>query len=1127
MFPDRLKPTDNLVSWNTIPEGEISLRLNALAENNQQPILLIAKDMHHAEELFDALQFFSKNAQQIYLFPDRETLPFDHFSPHEDLTSERLRMLSLLPHLKKGIVVAAASTLMHRLPPKTFLDAYQFSWKLKDTLQLTDVQKQLAQAGYHHTQQVMHHGEFSVRGAIIDIFPMGSELPYRVELFDNEIESIRTFDPETQTSIEKISHINLLPAHEYPLTDEAVAYFRTQWRARFSGNPAESPVYEHISKKQPIGGIEYYLPLFFESLSSFFEYCPSNMICASIDIQENLKTFLNEVTHRFEQHNVDSTRPLCPPRDLFFSVEQYSAALKPFQQVRITPNKNFPHPILAIKDTDSIFNQLNTLEGKILICAESTGRREIIGELLEKNGIKFNLTNTWQAFLNEKNAGIYITLSTISEPLFLSDKKITLITEAQLLGYQSTPIRRTKKRQQDSNTIIRNLMELTVGMRVVHIDHGVGKYIGLEKISVDHIESEYVTLEYADNDRIYVPIHALHLINRYAGPDSDGVPLNKLGTQQWEKAKEKAAKQIRDIAADLLKVYAEREATQGFAFHTPNADFFKFKSAFPFEETPDQTSAITAVIKDMTSPKCMDRLICGDVGFGKTEVAMQAAFLAVQSGKQVVVLVPTTLLANQHQQNFQDRFSDWPIKIEVMTRLQSTKQHKETLEKLAKGTADIVIGTHALLNKKINFKNIGLLIIDEEHRFGVAQKEKIKSLRAHVDILTLTATPIPRTLNLAMSGIRDLSIIATPPLKRLSIKTFVHAYDEALIREAVIRETMRGGQIYFLHNEVTTMPLMLKKLQALLPEIKITHAHGQMPKQQLEKTMYDFYHQRFQMLIATTIIESGIDIPSANTIIINNANAFGLAQLHQIRGRVGRSHHQAYAYLLVKDIQTLTKDAEKRLEAITLLDELGAGFQLATHDLEIRGAGELLGASQSGHMHTIGFTLYMEMLEETIKALKAGELPPNTITRNAGPEIDLQISALFPEAYIPDIHTRLILYKRLSACITTHEIESIKTELIDRFGLLPIAAKNLFSLTELKLLAQSLGVKKIEMNKQYGYIYFDEKPKINPEKVIALVQKQHQLYQFSGKNTLRLKTPLGEAHHRIKVLHDLLIAIQC
>lgn len=1126
---------DNLLIWDDLSGAAVALSIANLAINAKKPLLIFTPDVQTAEKYSHELKFFlSASNIPLYFFPDRETLPYDHFSPHEDLISERLHLLSLLPTLSQGIVITAISTVMHRMPPASFIQAHQFQWKNKDILDITATQKTLTEAGYRHVEQVFSHGEFSVRGAIIDIFPMGSELPYRIELFDNEIETIRTFDVDTQKSIEKIEQIELLPAHEYPLTENGITHFRQQWRSQFSGNPAESPIYQHISKGQPIAGIEYYLPLFYETLATFFDYCPKNSLIISISVGDKADIFWQEIKSRYTQLGIDKTRPLCLPETVFLPPNALFSELKNFTQIKISPSLNHTDThahVLTQPDVTVDHRQKNpveklekfiqTTQSRVLICAESTGRREVILELLKRNHISITPVDDWENFLYS-DTKVAITIAPITSALFLEKAGLIVITETQLFGYQTIPTRRSKKRIQDPDTIVRSLAELQIGALVVHIDHGIGKYIGLEKIATDNIESEYVTIEYADKDRIYVPIHALQVISRYSAANTESIALNKLGTQQWEKAKQKAAQQIRDTAAELLKIYAERETATGFAFPKPNDDYFTFRQSFPFEETIDQRNAIDAVIADMIKTKCMDRLVCGDVGFGKTEVAMQAAFLAVMGGKQVAVLVPTTLLANQHAQNFQDRFSEWPIKIGVLSRLQSTKQQNETIQKLNEGKLDIIVGTHRLLNSQIKFKELGLLIVDEEHRFGVQHKEKMKSLRAHIDILTLTATPIPRTLNLSMTGMRDLSIIATPPAKRLSIKTFVYEFDDIIIREAILRETMRGGQVYFLHNEVETMPTMIEKLREIVPEVSITFAHGQMPEKALEKTMSDFYHQRYQVLMASTIIESGIDIPSANTIIINNANQFGLAQLHQIRGRVGRSHHQAYAYLLVKSKKSLTKDAERRLDAISELEDLGVGFQLATHDLEIRGAGELLGESQSGHMEAIGFSLYMELLDETVKALKSGKTPPDTFTRDAGPDINLHICALFPENYIHDVHTRLTLYKRLSTAESNEAIQTMKSEIIDRFGLLPEPAQHLFELAHLKIRAKKLGALKIEINKLFGYIQFQDNPNIDPTIIINLIQKQHQHYQLGGKNTLRFKTTSDKAAERIKSIDDLL-----
>src|SRR3990167_8655908 len=868
---------------------------------------------------------------------------------------------------------------------------------------------------------------------------MGSSLPYRIELFDDVIETIRIFDPESQKSVEKVEKIYLLPAHEFPLDENGITQFRQNWRATFSGNPTESPVYEHISKGKSIGGIEYYLSLFFNQTATIFDYTPKETQYILFgNLKDKADQFWLEIKERYTQLNIDSARPLCKPAEIFLSTDQLFSNIKSFSKIILSEIIKTDLPDLSVdhKKTNPVENLdrfIKTSPGKILICAESTGRREVILELLQKNQLIATIVENWQAFIATKNL-LCITVSAIENALFIKSEKLILITETQLFGQPLTQqSRKVKKRIQDPNSIIRSLAELQLGALIVHLDHGIGKYEGLEKIITDEIEAEYLTLVYTGGDRIYVPIGSLHLISRYTGGNSEHVALNKLGSGQWEKTKQKAAQKIRDVAAELLKIYSERQAITGFSFPKPTEDYFLFRQSFPFEETADQRETIDAIIADMTSHRCMDRLVCGDVGFGKTEVAMQAAFLAAHAGKQVAVLVPTTLLANQHYENFQDRFSQWPLKIGILSRLQALKHQKEVIDQLKSGKLDIVIGTHKLFNEKIIFKNLGLLVIDEEHRFGVRQKERIKAMRTQVDILTLTATPIPRTLNMSMAGIRDLSIIATPPAKRLSIKTFCYEYDDNLIKEAILREIMRGGQVYFLHNDIDTIASVAEKLKQQIPEIKVAFGHGQMPEHQLEKVMTHFYHQRFDVLVCTTIIESGIDIPTANTIIINNANRFGLAQLHQIRGRVGRSHHQAYAYLLVHHKKSLTEDAKKRLDALTELEALGVGFQLATHDLEIRGAGELLGESQSGHIEAIGFTLYTELLDETIKALKSGESLPTFSKREKQTEIELKIPALFPENYIHDVHTRLMIYKRLSECNHSDEIQELKSEIIDRF----------------------------------------------------------------------------------------------
>ena len=967
---------------------------------------------------------------------------------------------------------------------------------------------------------------------------MGSPSPFRIELFDDKIETIRRFDPETQCSIEKIDKIRMFPAREYPLTETAVNQFRQSWRAQFPGNPKESPLYENISDAAPAPGAEYYLPLFFPELNTFFDYLPEHTQIVCTENLSNLaEKFWQEVGSRYEQLRYDSQRPLCEPGAIYLAPNAVFGEMRRFPQIQchteLLPEKaghiNFAtQPVPALAVDHKLKNPLHKLEtfitpfqGRVLFCAETTGRREILLELFNQINLQPEIFAAWPDFFNSQ-ARIGICVAPLDCGLWLQAPELILICESQLLGEQVQQRRLRRTARQDPATLIRNLTELQIGAPVVHIDHGVGRYLGLEQMSAGGQQGEYLKLEYAGGDKIYVPVTSLHLISRYTGADTDHAPLQRLGTKQWQTIKRKTAEQVCDVAAELLDIYSRRQATDGFAFKEPDHQFLQFRQAFPFEETPDQTKAIDAVIVDMTSARSMDRLVCGDVGFGKTEVAMQAAFLAVHSGKQVAVLVPTTLLAEQHLHSFRDRFADWPVQIAVFSRMQNPKDQKAAIARLAEGKIDIAIGTHKLLSENIQFKDLGLLIIDEEHRFGVRQKERIKALRAHVDILTLTATPIPRTLNMALAGTRDLSIIATPPARRLSIKTFVYEYESTIIREAVLRETMRGGQLYFLYNEVETITAMAAKLKEIVPEIRVGIAHGQMPERQLEKVMADFYHHRFNVLICTTIIESGIDVPTANTILIYRADRFGLAQLHQLRGRVGRSHHQAYAYLLVPAEQKITADAEKRLTAISQLEDLGAGFQLATHDLEIRGAGELLGEEQSGHIHAVGFSLYMELLEAAVRALKAGEEPNLEPSSDHGPEINLHLSAFIPDAYLPDVSARLTLYKRLANCINEQEIQELKSEMIDRFGLLPPATEHLFAVTKLKLAVAPLGIIKVDVSEQYGYLHFTERPNINPQKLITLIQKYPKLYQLQSNHILRFKVTATTPEQRINLVEQTL-----
>lgn len=1120
------------IYWSGLYGSSLSLAIQCSIQEYAGIIVVITPDSLTASRLENELKFFAelKNLP-ILNFPDWETLPYDNFSPHQDIISQRLVTLNTLLTTERGVLVVPISTLMQRLMPRAYLEANVFNLHTGDKFNLDQMRLRLERSGYRHVEQVMEHGEYAGRGSLFDLFPMGSNVPFRIDLFDNEIDSIRTFDPDTQRSIEKVPAIHLLPAREFPLTEDAITCFRQKWRDIFPGNPINCPIYQDISQGISSPGIEYYLSLFFQAgLQTLFDYLPCNSLFIGLpDIVQAAETIWTEINERHLQRCNDITRPILSPQLVFMPVNELFAAMNTFPLVKIVTEgsnqshdfKTLPPPALLLDNKKSqplqtLVNYLTETTARVLICAETAGRRESLLDLFNTVSISPKIVNSWQEFL-ENDDPLALTIAPLEQGLCLTSPPLTLITEPQLFGQQVMQRRRRTLRSIDSDAIVKNLAELSVGAPVVHIDHGVGRYLGLQTITVGDREAEYLTLEYAGEDKLYVPVSSLHLISRYSGVDIENAPLHRLGTEQWTRAKNKAATEVRDVAAELLDIYAKRAARHGHAFRQPDNQYSSFAQAFPFETTPDQQQAIDQVIADMTLGKPMDRLVCGDVGFGKTEVAMRAAFLAIQDGKQVAILVPTTLLANQHYQNFKDRFADWPINVEMISRFRSAAEQTNIIKQLKENKIDILIGTHKLLQQNIEFKALGLVIIDEEHRFGVQQKDRLKELRTEVDILTLTATPIPRTLNFALSGIRELSIIATPPARRLSIKTFVREYDLPLIREAILREVMRGGQVYFLHNVVDTIHKMAEDISQLIPEAKVNVAHGQMRERELEQVMVDFYHHRFNVLLCTTIIESGIDIPTANTIIINRADRLGLAQLHQLRGRVGRSHHQAYAYLLTPPKNLLTTDAEKRLAAISSLEDLGAGFTLATHDLEIRGAGEFLGEAQSGNMQAIGFSLYMELLERTVAALKAGKEPAMIKPLSHGAEIDLQFTALIPATYLPDVHTRLTLYKRIANAADQESLKELQIEMIDRFGLLPEAAKNLFLLTELKLKANSLGIRKIETSGNNGRIEFDQEPNIEPKAIIHLIQTQPQQYRLDGPTRLRFTLAMADKSPQLKV----------
>jgi len=1116
-----------------------SLMIAEAARESRGFTLVVAADADCAQQLEREIRFFLAGEDLPVLhFPAWETLPYDQFSPHQDIVSERLATLYRLTTLQRGILVLPVASLMNRLPPRQWLESNSLVIDPSQQISVTRLRQQLDNGGYRYVNTVFEHGEFSVRGSLVDIFPMGSELPYRIDFLGDEIESLRTFDPETQRTVDKIDQISLLPAREFPLDAAAIHTFCNQWHELFPGRDAQRcPVYQDVNSGIAPAGIEYYLPLFFEKqlTAHLLEYIPAD---CQIFVQENVESVArqqwSDITHRFEEYGIDTYRPLLPPSRVFVSVEEIFQQLKKHSQIYWrtgTEEKSTESvkalPVLSIsvrheKPLQALEIFLKESGVCIIFSVESAGRREALQELLEKIQCRPETMSRWSEFSTTPTKNIRMVISPIATG-FMTDE-YAVITETELFGKQVYQERRRKKASDvHEQAVIKNLNELKEGAPIVHIDHGVGRYQGMVTLHIDGQDNEFLLLQYADSAKLYIPVTSLHLISRYTGADENHAPLHRLGNEQWQKAKRKAAEQVKDVAAELLDVYARRAARKGYQFQDPKEDLEIFAAEFPFEETADQHSAIQAVLNDMMSGQPMDRLICGDVGFGKTEVAMRAAFVAVHNKKQVAILVPTTLLAQQHYENFKDRFAGWPVTVEVISRFKSAAEQNKIIQNLAEGNVDILIGTHKLLGSQMDFKRLGLVVIDEEHRFGVQQKEKLKSLRAEVDILTLTATPIPRTLNMAMAGMRELSIIATPPAKRLSVKTFVRQKDMAVIKEALLRELLRGGQVFYLHNDIDTIQRVKEDLEQLLPEARIAIGHGQMRERDLEKVMVDFYHKRFNILICTTIIETGIDVPSANTIIIERADKFGLAQLHQLRGRVGRSHHQAYAYLLTPDKKSMTADALKRLEAISASEELGSGFTLATHDLEIRGAGELLGEEQSGQIHSIGFSLYMEMLERAVEAIRQGKTPNiEESLHQARTEVNLHLPALIPDQYLPDPQNRLILYKRIANAKNDHELKELQVEMIDRFGLLPEATKNLFRITSIKLQLESMGIKKLEANSKGGRIEFESKTNVNPLTIVKMVQQQPQRYQLQDAIRLRFIDDSDNSERRFQVVEQLI-----
>lgn len=1117
--------------------------LAAFAQANaaqQQLTAIVTAEPADAQRLQDELAFFAPGLR-IAQFPDWETLPYDNFSPHQDLISERLATLWRILQTRRthdlDVVLVPATTALLRVAPPSFLAAYTFEFKQKQKLDEAALKSQLTLAGYQHVSQVVSPGEYAVRGGLIDLFPMGSNVPLRVDLFDDEVDSIRTFDPDTQRSLYPVPEVRLLPGREFPLDESARTAFRKRWREKLEGDPTRSRLYKDMAAGVAGPGIEYYLPLFFDETATLFDFFgPDARLALHGEVDEALKRFWTDTRerHRFLQH--DPERPILAPDALYLTPEAFFTRCNEHAQLAVRGAEPVdwarPLPDLAVeRGTQDPLRKLEQhllkttrsadSDTRVLLLAESPGRRESLLELLRDHKLEPPAIDSLEAFLQSDHR-YAIAVAPLAAGFFWTERGVQLVTETEL--FDAAPTQRRRKRQEqtsDVDALIKDLSELKVGDPVVHANHGIGRYVGLVNLDLGNGASEFLHLEYADKATLYVPVAQLHLISRYTGVSAEEAPLHRLGSGQWEKAKRKAAEQVRDTAAELLNLYARRAAREGFAFRFSPQDYEAFAASFGFEETPDQHAAIHAVIQDMISPKPMDRLVCGDVGFGKTEVALRAAFVAVTGGKQVALLAPTTLLAEQHYQNIADRFAKWPVKVAEMSRFRSAKEIRTAMDGLADGTIDIVVGTHKLLGKDTKFANLGLLIIDEEHRFGVRHKEAMKALRAEVDVLTLTATPIPRTLGMALEGLRDLSVIATAPQRRLAIKTFVRNESSGTIREAVLRELKRGGQVYFLHNEVETIENRRQKLEELLPEARIAVAHGQMPERQLEHVMRDFVAQRHNVLLCSTIIETGIDVPSANTIVISRADKFGLAQLHQLRGRVGRSHHQAYAYLMVPDTEGLTKQAAQRLQAIQDMEELGSGFYLAMHDLEIRGAGEVLGENQSGNMMEVGFQLYNEMLSQAVRDLKAGREPDLLNPVNAATEINLHAPALLPDAYCGDVHVRLSLYKRLASTERMDKIDAMLEEIVDRFGKLPPQAQTLFDLHRLRVQARPYGVLKIDASPQLMNITFKPNPPIDPMRIIELVQKNRQI-KLAGNEKLRIDRALPDPKDRAQLVRDVL-----
>ncbi|KTG17324.1 MULTISPECIES: transcription-repair coupling factor [unclassified Guyparkeria] len=1132
------QPTDrhDPIYLRTHTELGRTLATRLAAESDERPLLAVLPDSRAVNDAQAALAFLGVAAS---VFPDWEVLPYDRFSPHQDLISDRLSRLWRLPRETSGLTLIAAPTLLQRLPPPAFVAGQGMVLEVGQRLDREAYRNQLEEAGYSRVSTVEQHGEYALRGGLIDVFPMGAEEPVRIDLFDDEIETLRHFDPESQRSTETVEAITLLPAREYPLTDKGIATFRQNWRNTFSGDPTSAPIYRQVSEGLVPAGIESYLPLFFDSTATLFDYLPETARLLLFDgVDESIERFVVETGERFAQRAGDIDHPILAPDALYQAPEEFTEQVKslPRWQLVAGNDERFPQaadigdrPLPELSKgsaaqaavIERLAEFVRGFEGRTLLVAESSGRRQALIEQTTAAGLEPKSVAGWDE-AGKASLGVAVADLEHGAILPAARQPVAVISETNLFAERVAQRRARSRRGRDADAIIQNLDDLAIGAPVVHEDHGVGRFQGLVTLEMNNQPQEYLLLTYADDDKLYVPVSSLERISRYTGGAEDTAPLHRLGSGQWEKAKKRAAKQVHDVAAELLDVHARRAARKGTSFQADETDYRQFAEEFAFEPTDDQRLAIEQVLTDMAANQPMDRVVCGDVGFGKTEVAMRAAFVAVENQTQVAVLVPTTLLAEQHLRNFRDRFANWPVTIESLSRLSGSKKTGELRERIKAGQVDIVIGTHKLLRDSPEFANLGLVIIDEEQRFGVRDKERLKALRAEVDMLTLTATPIPRTLNMALSGIRDLSIIATPPRERLAVKTVILRWDEVQIREAIQRELKRGGQVYFLHNEVKSIDRMARLVEEIVPEARIGVAHGQMGERGLEQVMSDFYHQRFNVLVSTTIIESGIDIPTANTILIHRADKFGLAQLHQLRGRVGRSHHRAYAYLITPEPGQLTPDAEKRLEAIAALEDLGVGFTLSTHDLEIRGAGELLGSGQSGQMHEVGYRYYMQLLDRAVAAIREGREPAlEAPIDSRTTEVDLGEPALIPEDFVADVHTRLTLYKRLSTAENEEALDELKVELIDRFGLLPEPVIALVETHRLRIRARRLGITKIELTARGGRLIFGEDARIDPAKLVAAVQAAPETYRLSA-DTLRFYRDMPELDDRLATIRAIL-----